>query len=406
MSLLDLTGFDDAFKELYPDGLAENLYEACPLYGWMNKDASFGSDVKIITPFIGGVRGSNTFDVAKQNKSTITTKKFQVTRVRTYALASLDRETMLASQSDKYALASALETTTRGALYEMEKAFGHQIYSNQGGWRFKGDGTWTVSSTTMKAEDATDLHHIEIGDRLVAASTDGTSGSLRPYTDAVEVTGIDPEANTITVDAAPNGAGKIPTIANTDYWFREGDFGNCMAGVRSWIPFTLPAGTFFNVDRSTHRVRLAGVPYTGGGKRMEKSVHKLASKLKRYGANGGEYALFCHPEKEAELLAGLHSKTYIDVNTDIPSIMYEAATIATALGKVPIISDPYCPYDFGFLLKRDTWRVCHLGEHPHFVTDNGGKLIVEPSNDGVEFRIAAYHNVICDAPGHNGVLQW
>ena len=403
----DLDAWDDVFKELYPYGLKEDLYDTCRAYGWMKKDQKFGSDVQSVAIKISGIRGSNQFSTALQNRSTSIQKKFLVTRVRTYALATLDGEAMMASEKDSYALASILSSATKSATYEVQKAVGHQLYTNSGGHRGKGDSAWTVSSQTIVLSEPWDAFYFEPGDKIVASTTDGTSGSVKAGTLTVDT--VDVETGTITVVESAANVG-IPTIANTDYLFREGDFGTCLTGLPAWLPATVSGSdSFFSVNRSAHRQRLAGhyLSHTG---LKEDGVLRLATQIATMTSMRGakDYAFICHPMVEAEIIAGLHARMETEVNTDIAGLFYNAVTMKTPLGTIPILSDPYCRRNTGYILNKRACRISSLGEHPHFVRNEGGsgKLIVEPAEDGVGFRLRAYHQFIMDDPSACGRIDF
>lgn len=404
MASLDLTDFAPALKELYPKGLSEILYKKCPLWGWLPKKKDFFGSQWDLAPFIGGTMGSNSFDVALGNKTNVTTKKFAITRAKTFAVASVDAETMAATANDRGAFAKALQTQTRGALYTVTRAMAHQIYGNGGGARGRGDAAFAIGGTTITLADARDAVHFEIGLVLQSASTDGTSGAVNAG--EVTVTAVDTDAGDIEVDAVLNVA--IPAIANNDYFFRKGDFGNSITGLLGWLPTTTPTAgdSHFGVDRSVHPTRLAGVRYNAGGKLIEEAVFLATSKQATMGGGEGECALFMNNEKYTELLNSMHSKTYIDIKTEVPGIGYKALQFAGSNGTIPVISDPNCPYDYGFLLERATWEFKSLGECPHFAQDDGKKYTREALSDGIEFRVRSWHNMGCEMPGHNVVITW
>jgi hypothetical protein len=194
--------------------------------------------------------------------------------------------------------------------------------------------------------------------------------------------------------------------ANTDYIFREGDFGNALMGLSGWIPTTAPTSgdSHFNVDRSVDELRLGGVRYVNASSIMEEAVFDACAEASINGAS--PETLFMNPLKFSELLKSLHAKTWIDVKTDIPGVGYKAISFPAAYGNVKIIPDPNCPYAYGYLLDHSTWEFCSLGDTPHFATDDGSKYQREVSSDGIEFRIRGFHNVICNKPGHNVVITW
>jgi len=402
MAMLDLTSFAPALKQLYPKGLSEILYKKCPAYGLINKTRDFYGELWVIAPFFAGTMGSNTFVDAQGNKENISLDKFQVKRKRQYSVASVDAETIMASANDKGAFARALDKQIRGAMYTIERGLAHQIYGNAGGARGKGNGSWTVSGDTVTLSDKRDIVHFEKNLVLQFSATDGTSGSVK--TGSVKVKSVDRNAGSFkTVEA--NISASVPTVANGDYIFRKGDFGNSINGFRAWVPDVDPTSTLFNgVDRTQDLTRLGGVRIKGGGKLMEEVVFDTIAEIS---INGGQSDLMLiNSRRFADLVKSIYSKTWVTVETDIPGIGYKALEFPSEHGTVAVIPDPNCPYAFSWVIEKDSWEFKSLGEYPHFATDDGKKYQREATSDGIEFRVRGFGDMGCHAPGHNGIIDW
>ena len=395
---LSATGFSAAMKVLYPKGLAELLYPKCPLLGWMNKSTDFVGESKAIVPFYGGGMGSTSFSTALANKKDVKLKKFLVTRVKDYALASVDAETILASGNDKGAVARALDTQIRGHMYHMARSAGFQAYSDGTGRRATGDSSWTTTGNTVTLLDSRDIVHFEAG---MVLQFESSGGVLRSGT--VEIDSVDREAGAFdTVEA--DVAAAVASVANSDFVLRAGDKDNCAAGLSAWVPSTVTATSFFGVDRTADKVRLGGQRYTGTSSILEEVVIDACAQAMVNGAS--PTTLFLNPLRLAQMNKSQYAKTAIDVDSTISGIKYKALSMATGSGSITMIADSSCPYATGWLLEKDTWDLCSLKEFPHFAMDDGKKFQREASLDGIEMRIRAFWNIVCTSPMKNMRITW
>lgn len=398
----NMTTFAAVFKNLYPQGPAEFLAEECPLWGWLPKAKDFYGDVWVLSPNIGGGMGSTKFSVAAAYKRTPIIKKFQITRVSNYEIISVNAEAMLASSNNKGAFARVLDTNSRQAIANYNKAIGMQCYSNSGGSKGKGNGAYSVAGSVITLNQRLDAVNFEHEEVLEFASTDGTSGSAR--VGYVSVAKVSVEAGTITVNETINAA--IVGAVNTDYIFRAGDFGNCITGLRGWLPSIAPTAgdNFFSVDRSIAPEKLGGIRYAGGGAAPDETLINALGELALFG--GKPDAIFVHPLKFTEIEMALHAKVFVDVASTVPGIGYKAIQLRGPKGNVALIADQYCPYADFFMLQRNTWTFKSLTESPHFAMDDGKKMSRENNSDGVELRVRGFHNLGCELPGKNLHGTW
>lgn len=397
---LTATSFGPALKLLYPNGLAEIMYENVPFVGWVPKDDQFYGEAKVLVPFISGTRGSNTFSNANE-KGDVTVKRFVVTRVKDYAIASVDAETLMATRNDKGAVAKALDTQIRGAMYEMSRSAGAQVYGDGTGQR----AVITAHGATTVTVAREDIVNFELG--MALECYDDSGSALGTATSANIVTAIDRDAGTITFGGTDPETALGVTIENgADWLLREGDYNASAAGLQGWLPTTAPTAgdSFFSLDRSSDPVRLAGIRYVGSSSLLEETIMDACAYAAINGARPD--TLFLNPVKFAQLNKSQFAKTLVDVGTDIPGIGYKALRIPTATGTIDVMPDPNCPVGKGFLLTKSSWELCSLGAFPHFAKDDGLKMAREAAADAVTFRIRAYWQLVCLKPGKNMVITW
>ncbi len=395
--------FGPALKYLYPKGLAEILYPMVPAVGWMPKTTNFVGEAKAIVPHTGGGNGSVGFSSAVNNTSDAIVERFLVTRVKDYAIAKVDGEALMASANDKGAVARALDTQIRSAMYHLSRSAGFQVYSDGSGARATGDGSWTLTGSTVTLADARDIVHFERGmyvDFIDVSSSDATISSTAG---TGYITALDRNAGTFTLDVADISAAFSGVAAN-DKICRRGDNGNCATGFGGWVVGGATPGTLFGLDRNSDPLRLAGMTFTGTSSILEETIIDACAEAMINGAMPD--TLFVHPRRAAQLNKSAYAKTLVDVATDVPGIGYKAFEVPTGSGVVKVIPDPNCPYAKGYLLQRDTWELASLGEFPHFAKDDSLKYLREASADAISFRLRAFWNICCNKPGKNMVITW
>lgn len=405
MAQLDVASFLPALKLLYPKGLAEILYPKCPLMGWMPKSTDFYGEAAVITPMYGGTRGSTTFTNAINDQGVVSLSRFLVTRVKDYAPASIEAEALMASANDKGAIAKALDTQIKGALYEFGRSAAFQIYSDGTGRRGRVSG-FVAGQDFFTLANVEDVVRFEVGMDLQASVGVTVPAPTDPF---VRITAINRRTGLITTDAALGIETVIIGFADTWGVFRSGDGGNCATGLNGWVPTNDPGvggvpPNLFGLNRTIDPLRLAGVRIAGGGGVMEETVFDAVAEAHINGAQPD--TLFINSRRFAELQKSMYSKTWVTVNTDIPGIGYKALQFPTDYGEIAVISDPNCPTAEGYLLQRDSWKLHSLGEFPHFATDDGLKYRRLATADAIEFRIRGFWNVECDKPGMNAVITW
>lgn len=314
-------------------------------------------------------------------------------------IGSVDNEALLASRSDKGAQAKALDTQIKAATYEFGRAMGKQAFGNGDGARGY-VGTSGITTTALTLSDSNDVVNFEVG-MEVELSSAGTVATLRAGT--ATITAINRTTGVLTTDS--NWTTQIPGATDADYIAREGDTAACLTGLAGWIPASTP-GALFGVTRTADTTRLAGSRITGSGAPEEEIIIDAVTESV---INGGRPDLLVvHPKRFAELLKNLHAKSYttVPIPTDNAKVAFRGIEFNAPNGSVKVLSDPQCPYAYGWLVKKNSFELCHLGKFPHFSEEDGLKFSREASADAVEFRLKAYGNLLCHEPHHNVCITW
>lgn len=384
-------------------------YNKAPLRGRMRNDEKFGgNNARISVRYSMPQGGSCTFATAQANKSTTETVGFTLTRRRDYQVAGISGEAIAAGEGEENTIYNALKGEMDGSLRNISRSMNIQLYRNGGGARGRGDGAYSVAGTVITLATPSDITNFEVGMFIQLGSTDGTSGSVRSGGGLGSgqriVLALNRIAGTITLDAAVN---TITGAANTDYIFRHGDFGACVSGLLAWLPTTAPTAgdNFFGVDRSVDTVRLAGTTFNGNGGNKEETLIDAIALVSR---EGGEIdCCAVNPLDRADIVKSLGSKaTYEPVKSTDGTIGYKALIIEGEDGPVRVFADVSCPRNNFFLLQEDTWVVKSAKAAPRYLKDDGPEFLRETTADGYEWRMGAYWQIGCEAPGFNASGQF
>lgn len=382
-------------KKLY-----ELTYPDCAFLGMIRKDLKFGgSDARITVRYGRPQGGSFSFSTAQANKSSSSDVGFLLTRAKDYHVCGITGEAMLAGEGSENSLISAVNGEMTGCTINFRRSLSHQLYGNGGGARAQFDGTTSIATKAMPLLDAQTIVFFEVGMVCQLATTDGTSGSV--------------EANTETISAVDRDAGKISstsatwsttitTAANTDYIFRDGDFGGAIKGLEAWIPSSAPTSTaFFGVDRSVDTTRLGGVRFAASaGASKEDTLIDCSARLGREG--GKPDVCLVQNLDRADIVKNLQGKAVFEMATATDgTVGFKALILEGDKGPIKVLADPNQKKGRFHQLQLDTWVLKSLKGVPHFADEDGSKMLRESSADGYEWRLRALWQLGCEAPGYN-----
>tara|TARA_R100000951_G_scaffold76179_2_gene64255 strand:- start:14242 stop:15501 length:1260 start_codon:yes stop_codon:yes gene_type:complete len=413
MASFNLTNFDAAMKQFYPQKKVDNLvYKNNPLLAWMPKVERFpGRNAQITVEY--GMPGGRSANLGKAitNRSGTQLEDFIVTRVKDYAVVSVDNEAMLAADGNEGSLIELARNKTDSALRSLSRAMGIDVF--RGGTGALGLSTDVSLGGSAGADyavfSADDITNFEINQKLVYSLTDGSA--LQDSGAILTVSKVDYDNNRVyfTEDLVAGSTHANLDADKTQYFYADGDAANGgtnvkLAGLDAWIPSTVSATGFFGVDRTTHPTRLAGQRISGGTGAIKEALIDGMVRCAREG--GMPDAAFMSPELWAELAkdidpTGAASQVRVDHKSKDVSIGFTALKIAGPTGVVEIFADHNCQANTIWLLQKDTWQMRTIGSAPRVLDFDGLKGLRQAESDGVEYRWGYYGNVICTAPGWN-----
>jgi hypothetical protein len=413
MASFNLTNFDAAMKQLYPQKKVHNLvYKNNPLLAWMPKVERFPGRNAQITVEYGMPGGrSASLSTAITNRTGTQLEDFIVTRVKDYSVVSVDNEAMLAADGNEGSLIEMAKNKTDSAIRSLSRAMGIDIY--RGGTGALGLST-NVSLGGSAGEDyavfsADDITNFEINQKLVYSLTDGSA--LQDSGAALTVSKVDYDNNRVyfSENLVAGSTHANLDADKTQYFYAQGDAANGgsnikLAGLDAWLPSTVSSTAFFGVDRTTHPTRLAGQRISGGTAAIKEALIDGMVRVAREG--GMPDAAFMSPELWAELAkdidpTGAASQVRIDEGTNEVQVGFTALHVAGPTGVVKVFADHNCQANTIWLLQKDTWELRTIGSAPRILDFDGLNGLRQATDDGVEYRWGYYGNVICTAPGWN-----
>lgn len=316
------------------------------------------------------------FANAQANKTNTQIKDFTLTRNHDYSLASIDNETIEASQGNSNAFMEAATTEIDGAIQSAARSLAIALYGSGTGKIGKVASVSTLTITLTVTEDITNF---EVGQKLNFSTADG-GGSL--IATKPKVTAVDRNLGTVTVDDATS-------VTSSHFIFIDGDYDAKIKGLQAWLPATLSGSdNFFGMNRNQDASRLAGIQVDGTNQPIEEALISAAARIAREG--GKPTHVFMSYSKYADLEKSLSSKVqYVDVKVN-PEIGFRGIMLNGPRGPMKIIPDQNCPSAKAFMLQMDTWKLYSLGKCPKILNLDGLKMLRESSADAVEVRVGYY----------------
>lgn len=403
MAALDLSAAAAALKVYYSTQRVVQLtYKDAPLYAMIPKHKDFFGKSMPLPMRVTNPQGrSATFATAQANKTPSKYRDFVLTRNHDYSLASIDSETIMASESNAGAFLKLAIAEIDGAIESLRRSVQIDLFGDGSGARAQ-VGSVSQANNTITLSNVEDVVRFEAGQQIVVWSAK-TGGSQRIYETGVTVAGIsgvDRDLGILTMDE--DITANVTIVAN-DWLFVEGDRGNKFKGLQGWIPDTAPApsDSWFGVDRSLDATRLAGVRVTSSNKPIDEALIDAARRLGREGHSPDVAVLSFTKYASLEKTLGTKIR-YTDVS--VAGFSFRAIELPGPSGTIKVFADKDCDEDHGYMLTLDTWGLYSLKDTIQVLDLDGNRMLREATADAYEVRVATFLQLGCDNPGANAVL--
>jgi hypothetical protein len=391
-------GAADVLTTLFPRGVEELFMEEFPSYGLFEKKLDYLSESKreLNWQVDSGGGDATTVAEAEANEGPSNHYRPQITRVREYATATVEREDILATRNDKDRIIEVWDLAIKNCLRKIKRSWGIHLFRDGSGIRAYLNGAQT--GTTVALASAIDAMLFEAGDWI--QSTTLATPRVLASANKVKVIGRSIGAGTLTL------SGALTTPTSGGGLVRSGDLYNVVSGIAAWIPKTAPTAgdSFFGVDRSTLGEAAYGHRPTSNSSNLLNIGIDAASYL--YQVAGSSPDIWLMNSMDA---AAVQKDLTTFERITIPAqgldkkkaeIGYDAIRIHGPNGKVDIVVDPLCPRGSSWLLVREECQWWTLGPMIDQITMGMGNEngFIKAGVDGLGLRMGGFGNFVITRP--------
>jgi hypothetical protein len=392
----DLATVAYIYKRMYsPDQVGDIAMRDHPLFSMVEKKGGFGGSAFFYGIRYGNPQGiSGTFARAQARARSSKGVQLQAARRQKYGVITMNGEAMAAARGDKAAFLDLVTQETEGILEEFGDALAFDLHRNGTGNRGQ---RLSAAGNVITLVTPDDARNFKVGMGIVA---DDTADGSSPRVGTAEVTAVDEDAGTFTVDNVAN----ITGFANNDFLFRDGDPGTCMEGLESLFPLAAPVfgvDSFRGIDRGQDPRRLAGVRINDPGTPLEENLGLIGVKISQVGKRGRIACI--NPIDFWVASRRLDAKVMYDDGGGEADYGFQYITIHSPAGSLKVYADADCPVNRKRVLNLDYLYIKHLDGLPHIVDDDGNPSLRMTSEDAVEARVRGWCNLVTTVPGANGV---
>lgn len=373
------------------------------------KDDFYGGVLEL--PFNGGLNWGISPTLSSTTDPTPTPggfKRWQLTDTKQlYGRLTIDNLSQMRSKKDIGAWLQIRAKETEEILANMKmQRLGHQLWGDGSGALAQVvsvTGADPVTAITIHFADAVHFDGFQgaasTGKQLIYFATNanklsgGTKDGTTTYYRVDKVNRYNSSGNAvITVTRVAGTSAGDPAATNWIYNYKF--YATAPSGIGAWIPSADPsATTFFGMDRSDEPQMKAGWRGTWEGS-IEASAQRLVSVMSPY--FDPEFSGFwLNPYRWWQLRDELtaQGRFYVDETKSL-EFGTTALRMITPTGSVPVMCDPYCPQDTGWLLRHSDIEIHSTGPLIHLADEDLTALRLADA-DGLEirFRSAAEYAV-------------
>lgn len=398
-------------KTLYhdPKKIAEQvIMRTSPLLAKLHANADFASrDLRVPVTYSAGTSAGASYSAVVSGAGLSKDVEFVLNYVKSYDMGRIDRlaAQLLGSNGvhGKTGLKNKVKREVDMKLKTTASTVASRLFRTSAGDIGQIHADSDTSTTTLKFASPGDAYNVNLGDSILFAAT--RDGAVRSST-ALTVSARDGSTGEVTLSATPDSLSA--SIAAGDYVFLSTTCQNAgtapaMTGLADWIPLTAPTGSLHGVNRLLDVDALSGfrVPNSTGVPIQEKLGRALAVAQNR-GANPD--VAVCNPVQMNNLINQIGTNVRQTPGGQAVA-GFRSVIVDMGGGSLELIGDPFCQVDRAYVLDLSTFQLVSVGQLPHIKDDDG---ILQRSTyageDSLEFEIAAYYNLLCFAPGKNGVV--
>jgi hypothetical protein len=423
-----LKNWEPILKELWDKQRMVSLtYEDHPTLALMPKNTELGGKTfQVPLKYANPQNTSNTLSklLGVQNTANGRGVAYRGTKYNTfhyytrekYSKIQLDRIVMKAARGG---LTSAVAEMITEEYDNTIKAHIQQIQAD-----IFGDGSGSIGNCvnavllsgttyTFTLANYDDLYKFEVGMALNFFTKPLATGTLYPDVGIIVGRG-DRTTGTLLIDFGAAATADLLTNAaaagNPLYICRDGDAYGAISGFAGHLPITAPTtgDNWFGVDRTADVEKLSGMRLITTGANVIETTIEGVARLQMIGARPN-YAIFNNMDL-IDIQKQMFNKVVLDsvdmLDASGAPLGFKGLKLATAKGEIILIGDPYQTRNQANILSMDTWELASIGDIAELVDEDGLSMTRGVFSDTYEMRAASYLQLVCRAPGHNGVITW
>lgn len=423
-----LQNVDYLIKEYYDDATVQRMtIDEMPFFSMLEKTEDFTGDLCPVPVIYGNSHGrSRQAANANTNAGYHRGVRFQLYRVKGYASAVIDGETgKAARKKGGGAFFDVITEEMDRVLAGFAADMGAAVFRD--GWGILADAKIpSGSSNVINLNNAGEHVHFEVG-MVLDIVTEATATIAADYssTDAAVRTASNSDITAITRDvsgASTITLGNLATDIDTDFSITASSSYNVglalngdasvsgtslqmlkLAGLSAWMPSSLPGSdSFFYVDRSVDRSRLAGRLYDGSSQSLDEALIDAVTKTSRDGAKITHIVLPYEYFGALAKLLGI-KREYSNGDSKSANVGFETYEIYGPKGPVTVMADQNCQATtgWGLDLRPGMWKFYGLDKCPHIMDEDGNASRLVTNTDTYRTNWAFYGNLGCRGPGNN-----
>lgn len=389
-------------------------YGESPAYASLPKSEDWGGDNSTFPIIIGNNQShSASFAKAQANAGTLNMKKWLLPssgNKKHYTIAQIPGDLIRSMEMNANAYFPAVTAEVESGFKTSARRLSVDLFGDGFGaiGVIKAAGISGATATLTRIGDAKKFEP----NMKVQLSASNNSDALRSAGGELTVLSVDEDAGAVTFTA-----GIVATLSDVvvgDSIFPTGDRQDSatptrlrMCGFEAWVPYdrTTLTGTFFNIDRTVHPTRLGGAYQDGSQKSLTEATEDMISLV--CGRNGDpKYAYFSF-SKWNELKKEQGSKVvYTDIKAgENGNIGFRGITFTGPKGPVVALPDVGVRDDRIHVIQPNTWKLLSMGKPIGFLDEDENKMLRQGTLDSYEIRQGGYLELLCMAPGWNGVIS-
>jgi hypothetical protein len=438
--VLGMQEISGILKQVY-DGqkLAKLYYTHNPMFAMLKKKEDFYGETYPLPTIVEAPTGiANIFANAQLPNQLINSGtgtagnqgpakfvKFMLTRATCYGVHVIDRQAMLSASNNIGAFVNGQMAQMDAMIQGVTNLLAQQIFRSGSG---SIGSISTISSGLITLVNPTDVRYFTVGQAVLATNVDPVQGATVTQRAGYGiVVSINRAQGQLTVGSA--SAANPQTPATPSGWV-AGDYlaingtsplnGPTIAGslapvaitgIAAWIGNSqniTSSDVFFGVNRFQDTWRLGGGFYDGSqnGQSVEEALYDASTVL--FMESGFPSHCFVGPNAYAALQKSCAARQIFETEIEGPQdengvahLFFKGIQIQGAGSSFMVIADRNCPPYTAYLMAMDDWALYSLKQSPHVVDDDGVSFLRQTSADAFEFRLAAYAQIGCSAPGHS-----